>query len=554
MYILQKELGGRIMGFLSKKNVRFNTRRLFVSAVIALLLATPITAQSAYAYDASPNNEYRLSVNNMGIESDVNSMIIDNEQYIPLRAFFESLGAAVEWNQQSSSITIKNDKAVISTKINSTSFTMNDVEKELAASPFLKDNTALMPVSLLSELYTADTTIDEKDKRISIVIEPEPVDATEAILHAFENHQLVALGDVHGLDQERDFIISLVTNPKFTEMVHTIIIETGNARYQDLVDRYINGADVDMEELRKVWRDLSVSGMGPTDTMSNEKLFEAVRAVNQEMPDSKKLRIVLGDPPVDWNDITTKEDLDKWLSQRDTHMAGVVEKEIYEKDVKGLVIIGSGHLSRNKPGGAGQLVPEPPKDGQQAPELNVPTQFFKEVPDDKSTNAPISDKKQPIQINSKSKSMLQFIDEKHPDTTYVIAVHTGFGAKNDELESKLESWPIPSIASIKGTWIGALDSSYDSLGSTMFGPGTGGKSAIPLSGKMKEADIDGYLYLGEVHSFTITQPSPDIYQDDAYFNELNRRHLLTKGTPLDRENSLKEKSSNFLENYRTNQP
>lgn len=117
-------------------------------------------------------------------------------------------------------------------------------------------------------------------------------------------------------------------------MVHTIIIETGNARYQDLVDRYINGADVDMEELRKVWRDLSVSGMGPTDTMSNEKLFEAVRAVNQEMPDSKKLRIVLGDPPVDWNDITTKEDLDKWLSQRDTHMAGVVEKEIYEKDVK----------------------------------------------------------------------------------------------------------------------------------------------------------------------------------------------------------------------------
>lgn len=147
MYILQKELGGRIMGFLSKKNVRFNTRRLFVSAVIALLLATPITAQSAYAYDASPNNEYRLSVNNMGIESDVNSMIIDNEQYIPLRAFLRAWGSRrMESTEQLNHN--KNDKAVISTKINSTSFTMNDVEKELAASPFLKDNTALMPVSL----------------------------------------------------------------------------------------------------------------------------------------------------------------------------------------------------------------------------------------------------------------------------------------------------------------------------------------------------------------------------------------------------------------------
>lgn len=75
------------MGFLSKKECTIQHEKTFVSAVIALLLATPITAKSAYAYNASPNNEYRLSVNNMGIESDVNSMIIHNQQYIPLRAF-----------------------------------------------------------------------------------------------------------------------------------------------------------------------------------------------------------------------------------------------------------------------------------------------------------------------------------------------------------------------------------------------------------------------------------------------------------------------------------
>src|SRR5689334_19862337 len=65
---------------------------------------------------------------------------------------------------------------------------------------------------------------------------PHPMDAVKALVKAFEKNQLVALGDVHGLDQERAFTISLVKNPVFAATVQSIVIETGNAKYQALVD------------------------------------------------------------------------------------------------------------------------------------------------------------------------------------------------------------------------------------------------------------------------------------------------------------------------------
>ncbi|GHO89452.1 hypothetical protein [Dictyobacter formicarum] len=395
-------------------------------------------------------------------------------------------------------------------------------------------------ITVIVTVFIVNSNMSVEPNRVIGQDGARPITATEAILKAFDKHQLVALGDVHGLDQERAFIISLIKNPQFTDIVQTIVIETGNAKYQALVDDYINGKDANKEELSKVWRDLTVSGMGPTDTMSDEELFETVRLVNQKLVPAKRLHIYLGDPPVDWNDVRTKADIDKLLSQRDSYFAGVVEKQIYAKGVKGLIIAGSEHLRRST--GVSSAMKEAPINNVRAP---MPGKQEGPV----GTTPSNSDPKTPQPIQANMKTMLQIVEEKHSGTTYVVLVHTGFGSKNNELEPKLKSWTVPSIMSIKGTWIGELDSSYDSLSSAMFG--TGGKSANPLSGRKKEADIDGYLYLGPVASFTITQPSPELYKDNSYFNELNRRHMLTMGTPLDRQDLLKEKSTNYLKNYQS---
>src|SRR3954464_15976843 len=74
---------------------------------------------------------------------------------------------------------------------------------------------------------------------------PTRADTTaSALLDAFAPHQIVALGQVHDLRQEDDFILDLLHQPRFADTVDSVVVEFGNARYQSRVDRYIAGAHV----------------------------------------------------------------------------------------------------------------------------------------------------------------------------------------------------------------------------------------------------------------------------------------------------------------------
>ena len=85
------------------------------------------------------------------------------------------------------------------------------------------------------------------------------------------------------------------------------------------------------------------------------------------------------------------------------------------------------------------------------------------------------------------------------------------------LERRLASLPFPSIARIKGTWYGKLGCFADMrTGAVMY----------------SEDQADGMYYLGAGDALTVTEPSPLIYRDDAFFHELQRRHLLMTGGPL----------------------
>src|SRR4051812_20115877 len=66
---------------------------------------------------------------------------------------------------------------------------------------------------------------------------PTPTDATaSAVLDGFATHNIVALGQVHDLRQEDDFILDLLHHPRFAGTVDSIVVEFGNARFQSRVD------------------------------------------------------------------------------------------------------------------------------------------------------------------------------------------------------------------------------------------------------------------------------------------------------------------------------
>lgn len=76
-----------------------------------------------------------------------------------------------------------------------------------------------------------------RDPRVS-----DPVDAILGILEAFDTHSVVALGEGdHNNEQGHAFRLSLIRDPRFPTIVNDIVVEFGNARYQDIMDRFVAG-------------------------------------------------------------------------------------------------------------------------------------------------------------------------------------------------------------------------------------------------------------------------------------------------------------------------
>jgi hypothetical protein len=70
------------------------------------------------------------------------------------------------------------------------------------------------------------------------------------------------------------------------------------------MDRFTRGEDVPNDTLRQVWQN-TTQPHPLWDVPIYEEFFRAVRAVNQSLPNDRQLRVVLGDPPIDWDRLKT---------------------------------------------------------------------------------------------------------------------------------------------------------------------------------------------------------------------------------------------------------
>lgn len=124
------------------------------------------------------------------------------------------------------------------------------------------------------------------------------VDPITGIVDAFKTHSIVALGEGgHGNEQGHRFRLTLIRDPRFSAVVTDVVVEFGNARYQPLMDRFVNGENIDDSELRRVWQDTTQLNT-VWDTPIYEEFFRTVREVNSSLPAERRLRVLLGDPPI----------------------------------------------------------------------------------------------------------------------------------------------------------------------------------------------------------------------------------------------------------------
>jgi hypothetical protein len=190
-------------------------------------------------------------------------------------------------------------------------------------------------------IFTSALLLAQPSKRSAL-----PIDPFAAIFDAFDSHSIVALGEgEHNNEQGHAFRLSLIRHPKFAMTVNDIVVEFGSSRYQALMDRYIRGDDVPAKALRQTWQN-TTQHSEVWDVSIYEEFFRVVRAVNAGLPQGRRLRVLLGDPPVDWDSTQSIEEQIRGFGSRDGFAADLVRREVLARHRRALIIYGDMHFVR----------------------------------------------------------------------------------------------------------------------------------------------------------------------------------------------------------------
>jgi hypothetical protein len=308
-----------------------------------------------------------------------------------------------------------------------------------------------------------------------------PRHAIQGILAAMDRFPLVALGEYHRIQEMHDFITALLFHPAVPGKITDIVVECGNGAYQALADRFVlSDQPVARTNLAQIWR----QNADPTfDAPVYEQVFRTVRAVNWMLPPARRIRVLLGGPPVTMAQVLAHPTnhalvaaLNTDIAPLDTHYAAVVEREVLQKGRRALLIAGDGHLLRGLYAGHGTHT------------LNAAT----------------------------------VLAQRHPGSLFVIDLlllppGAPADAAAQRLQATLAAWPRPALALLAGTWLGATTQSW----ANNWINGIANR-AVNAAARRYGAQADAVLYLGPGETLTASQADPAIYHWGTYPDQLRR--------------------------------
>jgi hypothetical protein len=296
-----------------------------------------------------------------------------------------------------------------------------------------------------------------------------PEEGVSGLLRAFDSHRVIGLGEMRACKQQYEFYRALLASPQFSEKGIDIVVEFGNALYQPVVDRYLAGEAVPPSELATVWR--NSTGLFIWDSAVYQQFFALAREVNLRLPKERRFRVLLGDPPVHWDQVRTREDLEPYIPHRHDHFANVLVTQVLAKNRKALAITGFFHM---------RMVPNSPSELEAGVEA-----------------------------------------ASHEKMWVILAGSDVLGNYNDT-DPHFPSWPRPGLLAVRDTWLGVRDA----------GPILDASKPDRFPGKFQEY-ADGYLYLGPRDSITKVHALRSLYEGTPYGREVARRLQMMYGIPLD---------------------
>ena len=125
---------------------------------LVVACATPVMA-----------DDIQVTLNGETLAFDVKPQIINDRTMVPLRAIFEALGAVVDWNQDTKTITSQKADRKVILGIGEKTMLVNDNTVEIDTPAQIVEDRTLVPVRAIAEAYDADVTWNADTKTVVIV-------------------------------------------------------------------------------------------------------------------------------------------------------------------------------------------------------------------------------------------------------------------------------------------------------------------------------------------------------------------------------------------------
>lgn len=95
--------------------------------------------------------------------------VVNDRTFLPLRFVVDEIvGAQVDWNQETQTVTVTKGSKEIIVTIGSNVTKVDGVTTVLEAAPFVKNGTTMLPVRFISENFGIETVYDSKTKQITL--------------------------------------------------------------------------------------------------------------------------------------------------------------------------------------------------------------------------------------------------------------------------------------------------------------------------------------------------------------------------------------------------
>ncbi len=137
-----------------------------IKKILSVITLTAVLTASINIYTAA--EEVTVKIDDEKLECPIPARIENGSTMVPMRAIFEALGMAVEWNNEERSVTATKGEDIIKLTIGEKTLYLNGEAVELNVAPFIENGSTMVPVRAVSE--SVDAKVEWKQDKCTVEI------------------------------------------------------------------------------------------------------------------------------------------------------------------------------------------------------------------------------------------------------------------------------------------------------------------------------------------------------------------------------------------------